>query len=38
VLVGADREKIVGMANGFDPKGKQRDAFVMERQVRGLQR
>jgi len=27
VLVGADRGKTVGMANGFEPKGKQRDVF-----------
>ena len=27
VLVGADRGKIVRMANGFEPKGKQRDVF-----------
>ena len=27
VLVGAESEKIVGMANDFEPKGEQRDVF-----------
>ena len=34
LLVGAESEKIVGMANDFEPKGKQRDVFGSKRIVK----
>jgi len=34
LLVGAESEKIVGMANDFEPEGEQRDVFGSKRIVK----
>ena len=34
VMVGAESERIVGMANGFEPKVEQRDVFGSKRIVK----